>query len=201
MVCIYFLPFSITVSFLPILPPFVSFSLLSIFSPPLFAYSPLLHHLTHPFSLCLPQTPGCISPPAGCMTGEQVERRANDKSLSLSLPASLSLSLHLTRCPATGPPQPSFLPPFSTFPSYLTTLIFKSARAAFHLLSPRRSHQTTKGERGWASVPTPILKPQTCKSGRVCAVGGALQHSHPAHWPKICDEISWRQLIKDCETA
>lgn len=89
------------------------------------------------FSLCLPQTSGCISPPAGCMTGEQVERRANDKSLSLSLPCiSLSLSLYLTHCPATGPPQPTVLPPFSTFPSYLTTLIFKSAQAAFHLLSP-----------------------------------------------------------------
>lgn len=131
---IFFL-FSITVSFfLSRLPLSPSYSCPSI--PLLYLLIPPLHpstHLTHPFSLCLPQTSGCISPPAGCMTGEQVERRANDKSLSLRLPPA-SPSLHLTHCPARGPPQPSFLPPSSTFPSYLTTLIFKSTQAAFHLL-------------------------------------------------------------------
>lgn len=45
------------------------------------------------FPSCLPQTSGRISPPAGCMTREQVERRANDKSLSR----------HLSHCPARGP--------------------------------------------------------------------------------------------------
>lgn len=113
---------------------FVSFSVLSIFSDLLFAFPPSNPPPHSSFSLCLPQTSGCISPPAGCMTGEQVERRANDKSLSQSV--SVSLSFHLSLCPARGPPQPCFLPPSSTFPSYLTTLIFKCAQAAFHLLSP-----------------------------------------------------------------
>lgn len=51
------------------------------------------------FSLCLTQTSGCISPPAGCMTGEQVEHRANDKSLPrLSLHHALSRSLQPLSC-------------------------------------------------------------------------------------------------------
>lgn len=112
MTWIYFLPFffSLKLSLLfPDSPSFVSFSLLSIFTPPAFAYSsPPPCHLTHPFPSVSSQTSGCISPPAGCMTGEQVERRANDISLSPSLPASLSLSPHLIHCPARGPPQPSF---------------------------------------------------------------------------------------------
>ena len=124
-------------------------------SPPFpfpFPSTPLPHSS---FSLCLPQTSGCISPPAGCMTGEQVERRANDKSLSSSLPASLSLSLSLslsispTVLPEALLSLPSSLFPPSTFPSYLTTLIFKSAQAAFHLLSPWRSRQN---HQGWKKV-------------------------------------------------
>lgn len=74
-------------------------------------------------------------------------------SIRLCVSHSLCLSLHL--CPATGPPQPCFPPPSSTFPSYLTTLIFKSAQAAFHLLSTWRSRQNHQGRKtvGWCPHP------------------------------------------------
>lgn len=77
-------------------PSFVSFSAPSIFSPHLFA-SFLLHPIPPPHSPFSPHVSlrhqGVFPPPAGCMTREQVERRANDKSLSR----------HLSHCPARGP--------------------------------------------------------------------------------------------------
>lgn len=98
--------------FFSILPFFVSSFLLSIISPPLFAYSsPPPCHLTRPFPFCLTQTSGCISPPpAGCMTGEQVERRANDKSLSVSPPPSISTTVQLEALLSLHPPSFQRLP-------------------------------------------------------------------------------------------
>lgn len=200
--------FSKTVSFFPpISPSFVSFSLLSIFSPPLFAYSsPPPRHLTHPFPSVSLRHQGVFPPRQDAWQGSRWNgEQMTNLSLLPSLRLSLSLSLHLNQCPARGPPQPSFLPPSSTFPSYLTTLIFKSAQSAFHLLSPWRSRLTTKGERRWANVPTLILNPQLDIYKNIYIyiniLWVVLQLSYAAHCPQICDEISWKRLIKDCETA
>ena len=191
--------------FSPISPSFVSFSPLSIVSPPLFAYSPPLFPSAPPphssFSLCLPQTSGCISPPAGCMTGEQVERRANDKSLSSSLPASLSLSLSLSPSHPLSCQRPSsaFLPPsFLRAPSHRIWPHWYSNLPRLHSTFSRHEGlvKTTKGERRWANVPTLILKTQldTSKwwSVRREWCSAALQ---------VHEEINWSWLIKDCKTA
>lgn len=69
----------------------------------------------------------------------------------------LPFSPHLTHCPARGPPQRSCLPPSSTFPSYLTALIFKSKPGCIPpCLLLWRSRQTTKEgiRKRWDSVPT-----------------------------------------------
>lgn len=121
----------------------------SICSPPL-----LTPHLTHPFPSVSLRHQGVFPPRQDAWQGS---RWNGEQMTNLSL--NPSFSFHLSHCPARGPPQPCFLPPSSTFPSYLTTLIFKSAQAAFHLLLPWRSRQTTKGERRWDNVPTLILYP------------------------------------------
>lgn len=119
-------------------PSFVSFSALSIFSPHLFA-SFLLHPIPPPHSPFSPHVSlrhqGVFPPRQDAWQGS----RWNGEQMT-----NLSLAISPTVLPEAlfG----CFLPPSSTFPSYLTTLIFKSAPAAFHLLSSWRSHQTK--ERG-----------------------------------------------------
>lgn len=116
------------------------------------------------FSLCLPQTSGCISPPAGCMTGEQVERRANDKSLSsrpflhLSLPLAPSHPLSCQR------PSLAFLPPsFQHLPilsDHIDIQICPGCIPPSPDVKVSQKKKNIKRERRWANVPTLILNPQ-----------------------------------------
>lgn len=137
--------------FLPILPPFVSFSLLSISSPPLFAYSsPSPCHLTHPFPSVSLRHQGAYPPRQDAWQGSRwnTEQMTNLSLVSRCIMLSLAPS---NRCPARGPPQPPFFQrlPILSEPHWYSDLPGLRSTSSRH----EGFAQTTQEERRWAKVP------------------------------------------------